>query len=158
LLGILLARKKNYQQRKPTIITVYSVDAIESLVRHGLCRGLDLPPSMRARCREGAMVEIENLIGLLQDDPLGVQLGLLEETPIGSTFNLLRGRERAVLALNPFNADGPPDGQFGAAMITSADEAIQTHQRVVEYCWKHATKGQAAVARLTSLIQTAKAA
>jgi transcriptional regulator with XRE-family HTH domain len=155
--GILLARKKAYQQRHPTIITVYSVDNIEALVRHGLCRGLNLPQAMRTRCREAAIHEVENLIGLLQDDPLGVQLGLLEDTPIGGAFNLLRGRERAALALNPFNADGPPEGQFGAAMITNAEEAITTHQRVVEYCWRNATKGQAAVARLSSLVQDAKA-
>ena len=156
LLGILLARKKAYQQRRPTVITVYAVDAIESLVRHGLCRGINLPQSMRARCKEAAILEVENLIALLRDDPLGVQLGLLEDTPVSGAFNLLRGRERAALALNPFHADGPPEGQFGAAMVTSADEAITTHQRVVEYCWRNAIKGQAAVARLTSLIQQAK--
>lgn len=158
LMGILQARKKAYQARRPTVVTIYSVDNIEAMIRHGVCRGLDLPPQMRARCKEVAINEVENLVGLLQDDPLGVQLGLLEETPIGGAFNLLRGRERAMLALNPFNADGPPDGQFGAAMVTSADEAITTHQRVVEYCWRHAMKGQAAVARLSSLIMEAKAA
>jgi transcriptional regulator with XRE-family HTH domain len=158
LLGILMSRKKSYQRRRPTIVTVYSIDHIESLVRHGLCRGLDLPAGLRARCKEAAVVEVENLIGLLQENPMGVQLGLLEESPLGGAFNLLRGGEREVLALTPFNADGPPDGQFGAAMITRADEAISTHQRVVEYCWRRATKGQAAVKRLKSLIQASKAA
>jgi len=43
-------------------------------------------------------------------------------------------------------------------MVTSAEEALATHQRVVEHCWRNALKGQAAVARLTSLIQMARAA
>jgi len=158
LLGILTARKKAYQTRRPTIVTVYSLDAIEGLIRHGLCRGFDLPAQLRTRCKQTAIYEVENLIGLLHDDPLGVQLGLLEETPIAGAFNLLRGRERAMVALSPFNADGPPDGQYGAAMVTSAEEALATHQRVVEHCWRNALKGQAAVARLTSLIQMARAA
>ena len=158
LLGILQARKRAYQARRPTIVTVYSVDSIEALVQHGLCRSLELPTQLRSRCKEIAINEVENLIGLLEDDPLGVQLGLLEETPISGAFNLLRGRERAMLTLSPFNADGPPDGQYGAAMVTSAEEAITTHQRVVEHCWRGAIKGQAAVARLTSLVRTAKAA
>lgn len=158
LLGILAARKKAYLARRPTIVTVYSIDSIEALVRHGLCRGFDLPASLRARCKQTAIYEVENLIGLMHDDPLGVQLGLLEETPIAGAFKLMRGRERAMLALSPFNADGPPDGQYGAAMVTSAEEALATHQRVVEHCWRNSLKGQAAVARLTSLIQLAKAA
>ena len=60
------------------------------------------------------------------------QFGLLTGAEPSSAFQILRARDRASLAINPFQTDTHPSGQTGVAMITSADEAIAAHQRVAE--------------------------
>lgn len=156
LQGVMATRKRAYQQRRPTLINLFAMDAIETMLRHGLCPALELPPSLRQRCRDMAALEVENLIRILGEDPFGVQLGLLGVGQVSGCFHMMRGRDRAVLALSPFQPDGAPDGQLGTAMITSADEAVQNHQRLVETGWRAALKGQAAADALRALLEAAK--
>jgi hypothetical protein len=70
---------------------------------------------------------------------------------------LLRSRERAILAINPFDADASPSAQSGVAMITSAEDAVIAHQRVSETAWREAVKGATAAERVRAMIAAAKA-
>jgi hypothetical protein len=71
-------------------------------------------------------------------------------------FILLRSRERATLAVNPFPVDSLPGAQTGVALITSAEDAIAAHQRLCESVWREAIKRVAAAERVRALIATAR--
>ncbi len=72
---------------------------------------------------------------------MGLQFGLLPPAEPSGSFKILRARDRATLAINPFRADSVPARAAGVAMITGADEAIAAHQRVAEAMWREALKG-----------------
>ena len=67
-------------------------------------------------------------------------------------FTILRARDRATLAINPFHPDAPVAAPGGVAMITGADEALAAHQRVAESLWRDAVKGPAAAARVREFL------
>ena len=68
-----------------------------------------------------------------------------------------RARDRATLAINPFRPDGQPNIQTGVAMITGADEAVATHQRVAESMWREASKGATGAALIRRLLPASRA-
>ena len=152
MLGILSARKRMYQQRKPGIIAMLSASSIRGFLDQGLLGGLKLSDPLRQQCRAIAAREIEHIARLMETEPMGLQFGLLAGPDPTGSFKILRSRERAMLAANPFRSDNVPGVQTGVAMITGADEAIAAHQRVAEAMWRDATKGVAAAARLREML------
>ena len=152
VLGILAARKRMYQQRRFGIIAILSTASIQSFVQHGILSGLKLSDPLRARCQAVALAEMQHIADLMDAEPMGLQFGLLASPDVSSGFKILRARDRATLAVNPFRADGVPTMQTGVAMITGADEAIAAHQRVAEAMWRDAIKGPAAAVRLRELL------
>ena len=89
---------------------------------------------------------------------MGLQFGVLSAAEPTSAFKILRARDRATLAINPFRADGLPNVQTGVAMITGADEAVATHQRVAETMWRESLKGAAGASYIRRLLAPARAA
>ena len=152
VLTLLQARKRNYQQRRPGIIAIISEAAIRVFLEQGVLGAAPLPDALRAKCRDVAAGEIENIAELMDAEPMGLQFGLLGDGEISSGFSILRAADRATLAVNPFRADGLPTSQTGVAMITGADEAVIAHQRVAEAMWRDSTKGKAAAARVRELL------
>jgi transcriptional regulator with XRE-family HTH domain len=139
--GIMAARKRMYSTRKPSIIAILSLSSIERLLDYGIAGSMALPDALRRRCRQVAAAEVEHIAALMETEPMGVQFGVSTNVQPTSTFKILRARDRATLAINPFRPDGLPGIQTGVAMITGADEAIATHQRVAESMWREASKG-----------------
>jgi hypothetical protein len=99
-----------------------------------------------------AATEIENIATMMETEPMGLQFGLLAGPEPSSAFKILRARDRASLAVNPFRTDTHASAQTGVAMITASDEAIAAHQRVAEAGWREAIKGPAGAARLRQLL------
>lgn len=154
VLSILAARKRAYAQRRPGIIALLSASSIRAFLDQGLLGGVTLSEPLRQHCRVVAAKEIENIASLMQAEPMGLQFGLLAGPDPSGAFKILRSRERAMLAINPFRSDGMPGMQTGVALITSADEAVSAHQRVAEAMWRDAVKGAAGAARLRELLET----
>ena len=152
MLGILASRKRMYLQRKPGIIALLSVSSIRAFLDQGLLGGLKLSDDLRQQCRKVAAAEIEHIASLMETEPMGLQFGLLAGPDPSAAFKILRSRDRAMLAVNPFRADTAPTMQTGVAMITGADEAVAAHQRVAEAMWRDATKGATAAARLRAML------
>ncbi len=152
VLTLLAARKRAYQQRRPGIIALLSATSVRSFLEHGLLAGLPLSPGLRDRNRNVAASEMERIAGQMETEPMGLQFGLLTATEPSSGFVILRGRDRATLAVNPFRADSTPGVQTGVAMITGADEAVASHQRVAESMWRDALRGPAAAAAMREMI------
>lgn len=152
-LGLLAARKRLHQQRRPAIIAILSEASLRRFLQDGVAPGLAVPERTRARCRVAAATEAESIAQAMEAVPIGLQLGLSAGPDPAGSFMVLRGRERAHVVSSPFPSDTAPSGGPGVAMITSADEAIALHQRVAEAAWRDALKGAAAAERVRALIR-----
>ncbi len=158
VLGILGARKRMYGLRRPGIITMVSIGAVQQVLEDGVAGGVALSDRMRRLCRQVAEAEIENIAALMEAEPMGLQFGVIVGAEPTSAFKIIRSRDRVSLAVNPFRPDAHPSAHTGVAMITGADEAVAAHQRVAEAAWRDALKGPAGAARLRQLIaQTTRA-
>jgi transcriptional regulator with XRE-family HTH domain len=155
VMGILAARKRMYAMRRPTIIAMISLPAVQRLIDAGIVAGSHLSDRVRRICRDVAIAEVENIATLMEAEPMGLQFGLLAGSPPSSFFKILRARDRVSLAINPFRTDTHPGAQTGVAMITGADEAIAAHQRVAEASWREAMKGPTGATRLRQMIHVA---
>jgi transcriptional regulator with XRE-family HTH domain len=151
-LGLLGARRRTHQQRRPNMLAILSEAAIQRFLAEGVAAGLAVPERVRARCRVAARTEAEAMAGLMEAVPIGVQIGLAAgPEPMGS-FMVLRGRDRANVIGTPFAPDAAPFAATGVASIVGADDAIAVHQRVAEAAWRDALKGADAAARVRALV------
>lgn len=157
VMGIQAARKRMYSMRRPAIICMIHINAVQRLLHKGVAGDVPVSDRLRRACREIALAEVEHMANLMQAEPMGLQFGLLTGTEPSAAFIILRSRDRASLAINPFRTDTHPSGHTGVAMITAADEAIGSHQRVAEANWREALKGPAGADKLRQLLESAQA-
>lgn len=152
MLGLLAARKKLYQQRRPNIIAMLTEQAVRRFLADGVAPGMAQSDRTKQRCLSAARVEAEALASWMESVPIGLQVGLISGAEPAGQFSVLRGRDRAHVISAPFSPDVSPFGAIGVAMITAADEAVGMHQRVAEAAWQTALKGAQAAARMRALI------
>ncbi|HQT46763.1 MAG: transcriptional regulator [Acidocella sp. 20-63-7] len=157
LMGVLIARKRMYAARKPSIIGILTIGSIQKFLTEGIAGNVAVSERLRVAAREAAMREMEQVANLMESEPIGLQLGLMAQGEPNGPFALLRSRERATLAINPFPTDAAPGMQSGIAMITGAEDAVAAHQRIAEMAWREAIKGAAAAERVRALVATARA-
>ena len=156
VLGIQAARKRMYQHRRPSIIAMIPVEAVRTFLDRGVAGHLKLSDARRRLCREVAAVETALIADIMESEPMGLQFGLLTgDVPTGR-FKVLRSRDRASLAINPFRTDTLPSAETSVAVITGADEAVAAHQRAAEANWREALKGASAAAEMRELLNAAK--
>jgi transcriptional regulator with XRE-family HTH domain len=154
VLGILAERKRMFRMRRPTIIAMLSAGAVVRFLQQGVGQGMARSEQLRRRARAVARAEIEHIASLLEAEPMGLQFGLLAGGEPSGQFQILRSRDRAMLAINPFRSDTIPHLQSGVAMMTGADEAVTAHQRVAEAMWREAVKGPAAATEVRALLNS----
>lgn len=152
VLGILAARKRQYGMRRPGIIAMVSLPQLQHFIQTGVGGALPLSDRTRKLCRRVAAEEVGNIAAMMEAEPMGLQFGLLTTIEPTGGFAILRTRDRATLAINPFSTDAAADPPAGVAMITGADEAVAAHQRVAEAQWRASLKGAAAAARVRELL------
>ena len=157
LMSVMISRKRMYASRKPSIIGILTIGSIQKFLAEGIASAAHVSDQLRVAAREVAAREIELVANLMESEPIGLQLGLMSHGEPNGPFTLLRSRERATLAINPFPSDAPPNLQTGVAMITSAEDAVAAHQRVSELAWREAIKGAAAAERVRALAAAARA-
>ena len=150
---VLRQRKDNYRRRQPGIVNLISAIEMEHFLRNGLVGRLDLPEQVRRKRRALARAEAEHFVALMQDEPIGVQIGIVPDTLPHASFQLFRQPDRQVLALSPFRLGEQPNVRVGVAMITSAPEALALHEKMARDLWQRALKGTAAVRLMRSLIE-----
>ena len=152
ILEILVQRRRSYEQRRPTIVNLISALDVERVLRSGLVGKVRLPPYVIQERRRRARTEIEHLAWIAEAEPIGVQIGVGTDTLPHVGFQIFRSAERQDLAISPFRLDEQPNIRFGVAMITSSDEAVAQHQKVVDEMWERALKGKEAARYLHELI------
>ena len=152
LIPILAARRETYQRRRPGILNLISGAEIDRFLRNGLVGRLDLPEETLAERRARARAEAQHFAQLMEDQPIGVQIGIVPGTLPHASFQIFRQPDRKILSLSPFRLGEQPNVTGGVAMITSAPEALVLHERAVEDMWARALKGPDAACLLRDLV------
>ena len=149
---VLRQRKEAYRRRQPGIVNLISAVEMQHFLRNGLVGRLELPERMRHHRQTLARAEAEHLVGLIEDEPIGVQIGIVPDTLPHASFQIFRQPDRQVLALSPFRLGEQPNIRVGVAMITSAPEALALHEKMAKDLWRRALKGDAAVRLMREMI------
>ncbi len=152
LLPILKQRKETYQQRQPGILNLISGAEIERFLQNGLVERLDLPQEVLKERRARARAEADHLVAMMEDEPIAVQIGIVPGTLPHTSFQIFRQADRKVLAMSPFRLGEQPNVHGGIAMITSAPEALELHERTVQDLWRRALRGAEAAKFMRRLI------
>jgi transcriptional regulator with XRE-family HTH domain len=156
LMDILRARKETYRKRRPAIVNLMSAMEIERFLHHGLIGRSGLAQATIEQRKVLAREEIEHFVRLLENPPIGVQIGIVTDTLPHTGFQIFRQPDRKILVLSPFRLGGEPNIRVGVAMITSAPDALAFHEASIDEMWGRALKGQAA-ANLVNHLLTRKA-
>jgi transcriptional regulator with XRE-family HTH domain len=149
---ILEARKRSARKRRPGIVNLVGLPEIERLLQTGLVGRLDLAEEVREERRAQAVREIEHLAALMENEPLGVQIGLVEDVMPNITFQLFYAGDDVRLAVSPFRLGELPNVRIGVASVTAAREAVSHYETLVDELWGRALRGAAAARRLMNLV------
>jgi transcriptional regulator with XRE-family HTH domain len=152
ILAVLHLRKENYRRRQPTVVNLIAASEISRFLINGMVGRLDLPEAVRRERRELARAEVEHFARIIEQEPIGVQIGIVPETLPHTGFQIFRQPDRQLLSLSPFRLGEEPNVRVGVAMITSAPEGLALHRRAAEGMWRRALKGAMAADYLRDLI------
>ena len=152
IIAVLKSRKETYRRRQPGIVNLIAASEITRFLINGLVGRLDLPDKIKRERRALARSEVEHFARIMEDQPIGVQIGIVPETLPHTGFQIFRQPDRQILALSPFRLGEEPNVRVGVAMITSAPEALSLHQKQAEGMWQRALKGGGAASFLRNLI------
>ena len=144
LLGILRDRKAAYRNRMPNIISLTSAAELTQFLRLGFVgahnpQGVDL-----SKRRDVARIEIENIVQLLRNQPIGVQLGVVVDSMPGSSLQIFKQSTRKSVAVSPYRLGAFANIRLGVATISSAPDATELYQSVTTQLWTRALKGEQA--------------
>jgi transcriptional regulator with XRE-family HTH domain len=145
LMEVLRQRKETYRRRQPAIVNLISASEMGRFLRNGLVGKIDLPDKLRRERRALALAEAAHFTALMENEPIGVQIGIVLDTLPHTSFQIFRQPDRQILALSPFRLGEEPNIRVGVAMITSAPEALALHEKMARDLWASALKGPAAV-------------
>ena len=151
--AILRERKENYRRRRPSIVCLLSASEIDRFLRHGFIGSYDFPPGDAAARKAAARVEVENIVGILEREPMGQQIGVLVDSIPNTSFQIFRQPDRSVLGVSPFRLGEFPNVRIGVAMITSAPEALELYQRMTAELWGRSLKGKDAAQLILNYLQ-----
>lgn len=146
LVDILSERKKAWRHRRLSVINFVTIPEIDRFLQLGAIGRFGLPAHVVSQRRAIARAEVENLLRILVEEPMGVQIAVVEEPLPNITFQLFRSSERTSLALSPFRLGGElPNISAGVAMLTADAEPVRLYETIVGDLWKRAYKGGPAV-------------
>lgn len=153
VIAILDERKNARKRRRLSVVNFVNVLEIERWLKLGVVGRFNLPAEEQARRRLAARLEVEHLIGLIESEPMGVQIGLIEEAVPNITFQLFRTAEKTLLGLSPFRLGGElPNLRSGIAMLTADEEPVRLYEEIADGLWRRALKGSEAGAVLRAAL------
>lgn len=153
IISILDSRHDNADQRQLNVTSVISAIQIERFLRTGMIGSYNLPPHIHEERRTLARLEIERLAALVENEPIGIQIGIVDEIMPHQTFELLRRQEDTWVAVSPFRLGEFPNINLGVASITSASEAVTLYERLARDMWARAYRGSEGAKLLRNLIR-----
>lgn len=144
LIDVLSRRKENYRKKSPSIISLVSAAELTQFVRLGFVGthnpdGVDL-----GKRREAARIEVQNIITLLREQPIGVQVGVIVDSLPGASLQIFRQATRKSVAVSPFRLGAFANVRLGVATITAAPDATELYNSVINQLWTRALKSHQA--------------
>ncbi len=152
LLGILRARKAAFRKRRPLVVSLIASAELERFLIHGPVGRYDLSSETVNHRRWQARAEAEHIIKLLEEQPIGIQIGVVREPVPATSFQIFRQKERSTVAISPFRLGEQPNIRAGVALITSAPEAMTLHEKITADLWENSIKGHDAAELLRTMI------
>jgi transcriptional regulator with XRE-family HTH domain len=153
VIAILEERKRARRLRRLSIVNFVTIPEIERWLKLGVVGRFDLPEHELTMRRVAARAEVENLMNLVEGEPMGIQIALLEHTLPNITFQLFRNKHRIRLGLSPFRLGGElPNIRLGLAMVTAEAQAVELYEKLAEDLWRYAHKGRDAVRLLRAAL------
>jgi len=154
IIAVLDERKNARDRRHLSVVNFVNMPEIERWLKLGLVGRFDLAPNEIVERRLAARAEVEHLIKLIEQEPMGIQIGLIEEPLPNITFQLFRTSERTLLGLSPFRLGGElPNIRTGVAMLTADEEPVRLYEQLVEKLWRRAYKGREAAHQLRLILE-----
>jgi transcriptional regulator with XRE-family HTH domain len=154
LVAILSARRSTITQGGPSFAGIVGATQIRRLLRTGLIGTYDLSKPERERRRQAARREVERIAVIMENEPMGIQIGVVDDTLPNQTFEICRLRDGSVLvAVSPFRLGELPNVRLGVATVTAAREAVDLYQKLAEQLWSRAAKGVSGAALLRKCLK-----
>lgn len=153
IMNILQQRRDSYRKRQPGVVNLIAASEVDRFLRNGLVGRHDLPPKVQRERRELAHAEVAHFAEVVENEPIGVQIGIVPDTLPHTGFQIFRQPDRQVLTVSPFRLGEQPNVRVGVAMITSAPEALSLHHKAVDQMWKRALKGAPAAEYLREMMK-----
>jgi len=98
--------------------------------------------------------EVERIAVIMENEPVGIQIGIVDDTLPNQTFEICRMRDgTALVAVSPFRLGELPNVRLGVASVTGAEEAVDLYQRLAEQMWQRASKGESGAALLRKCLK-----
>jgi transcriptional regulator with XRE-family HTH domain len=152
IVSILQERKTVFNARHPNMVSLIGLRGIERFLHTGLLGNLNLPVATRNQRIEAARREVERIAVLMENEPMHVQIALVDDAMPATSFQLLAGAHRTVLAVSPFRLGELPNIRNGIATITTSSEPVKLYKEMIDRLWKTAYKGKAGAAHLRKVL------
>ncbi len=141
IIEILKERKKNFKKRRPNIISLVSAGELEQFIKTGFIgcptpKGVDIE-----KRRQLAILEINHIIKLLREQPIGIQIGILVDSLPGTNFQVFKQTNHSQVAVSPFRLGAIPNVRIGVATISASPESVTLHSQLIEELWNRSMKG-----------------
>jgi transcriptional regulator with XRE-family HTH domain len=154
LVSILSARRTTIAGGGPSFAGIVGATQVRRLLRTGLIGTYDLSRAERERRRQAARREVERIADIMENEPVGIQIGIVDDTLPNQTFEICRSRDGTVLvAVSPFRLGELPNVRLGVATVTAAQEAVDLYQKLAEQMWNRAAKGVSGAALLRKCLK-----
>lgn len=153
IVDILTERKRTWRQRRLSVVNFITIPDIDRFLQLGAIGRFGLSPEVVEQRRAIARAEVENVLKILLEEPMGIQIAVVEEPLPNITFQLFRSAEATSLALSPFRLGGElPNISAGVAMLTAAEEPVRLYEKIADDLWKKAHKGARAAEALQAAL------
>lgn len=152
VMEILDARKAEARSRGATIVSLVSLVQLERFLRIGMIGSFDLPAAIRAERRRAARREVAGIADLMENEPIGVQVGVVEDVLPSQTFQIFRQAEGGFVAVSPFRLGELPNIRIGVASVTATREAVELYEKVADDLWRQASKGARGADQIRALV------
>lgn len=153
MVEILRARQRNFEQRKPQIVSLIGLRDLERFVQTGLVGRMDVPAAVRRERIQAAHIEVARIAELMEHAPWFAQIGLVDDAMPSATYQVLTGAHHRVLMQSPFRLGELPNVLNGIATVTASPEAVALHEQMTTQLWAHASKGSEGAQRLRTMLQ-----
>ncbi|MEI5676860.1 MULTISPECIES: helix-turn-helix domain-containing protein [unclassified Mesorhizobium] len=144
LMEILKTRKETFRRRTPSIVSLVSAAELDEFGRVGFVGAHNHPSVNLAERQRAARDEIENIVHMLREQPIGVQIGVVIDSMPGASFQIFKRADKAQVAVSPFRLGSFANIRVGVATITSAAEAVQLYGGMTDRLWRKSLKGDQA--------------